>query len=90
MSEIDISTNSPLYFYWKSIGTLNENLNFDIRVLRLKGYIFLSIVGTLPRFETEARNNSEMAYLQSHAQGPQDLRLSWEHPRVNLIRLLHV
>ena len=46
MREIDISTNSPHYFYSKSIGTVNENLNFDIRVLRVKGYIFLSIVGT--------------------------------------------
>ena len=36
MREIDISTNSPHYFYWKSIGTVNENLNFDIRVLRVK------------------------------------------------------
>ena len=32
MSLIDISTNSPHYFYWKSIGTVNENLNFNIRV----------------------------------------------------------
>ena len=28
----DISTNSPYCFYWKIIGTVNENLNFDIRV----------------------------------------------------------
>ena len=32
MSLTDISTNSPHYFYWKSIGTVNGNLNFDIRV----------------------------------------------------------
>ena len=36
MREIDISTNSPHYFYSKSVGTVNENLNFDIRVLRVK------------------------------------------------------
>ena len=28
----DISKNSPNCFYWKIIGTVNENLNFDIRV----------------------------------------------------------
>ena len=33
---IDISTNSPHYFYWKSIGTVNENLNFYIRALMIK------------------------------------------------------
>ena len=27
MSLIDISTNSPHYFYWKCIGTVNENLS---------------------------------------------------------------
>ena len=32
MSVIDISRNSPHYFYRKSIGTVNENLNCDIRV----------------------------------------------------------
>ena len=31
MSLIDISTNSPYYFYWKSIGTVNENLNFSVQ-----------------------------------------------------------
>ena len=36
MSLIDISTNSPNYFYWKSIGMVNENLNFDIKVERVK------------------------------------------------------
>ena len=35
----DISTNSPHYFYWKGIRTVNENLNFDIRVWRIKGGI---------------------------------------------------
>ena len=30
-NKIDISTSSPHYFYWKCIGTVNENLNFDIR-----------------------------------------------------------
>ena len=29
---LDSSTNSPHYFYWKIIGTVNENLNFEIRV----------------------------------------------------------
>ena len=29
---IDISTNYPYYFYWKCIGTTNENLYFDTRV----------------------------------------------------------
>ena len=32
MNLIDISTNSPHYFYWKRIGITNENLNFDVRV----------------------------------------------------------
>ena len=35
MSLTDIWTNSPYYFYWKSIGTVNENLNFDFRVQRV-------------------------------------------------------
>ena len=36
MNLIDTSTNSPHYFYWKRIGTtVNENLNFDIRVWRV-------------------------------------------------------
>ena len=39
MSVIDISTNSPNYFYWKSIGTVNENLNYDILKVILKGGI---------------------------------------------------
>ena len=42
---IDISTNSPQYFYWKSIGTVNENLNFDIR-----GYGWLVVSGKLPTY----------------------------------------
>ena len=29
MNLIDILTNSPQYFFWKHIGTRNENLNFD-------------------------------------------------------------
>ena len=33
---IDESTNSPHYFCWKSIGTVYENPNFDIRVKRDK------------------------------------------------------
>ena len=36
MSLIDTSTNSPHYFYWKHIGTTNENNNFNIRVKRVK------------------------------------------------------
>ena len=32
MSLADISTNSSHYFYLKSIGVVNENLHFDIRV----------------------------------------------------------
>jgi len=32
MSPTDNSTNSPHHFYGKSIGTANENLNFDIKV----------------------------------------------------------
>ena len=36
MSLIDISTNAPDYLYWKSIGTTNENFNFDIRDYRVK------------------------------------------------------
>ena len=36
MSLIDILTNSPHYFYGKSIGTVNENFNFDIRDYRVK------------------------------------------------------
>ena len=34
MSLADISTNSPHYFYLKSIGVVNENLHFDIRGLK--------------------------------------------------------
>ena len=33
MSLIDISTISPHHFYRKSIGTISENLNFDIKQL---------------------------------------------------------
>ena len=40
MSLIDTSTNSPRYFYWKSIGTVNENLNFDLTAQRVKGWIW--------------------------------------------------
>ena len=36
MNLIDTSTTSPHYFYWKCIGITNENLNFDIRVYRVK------------------------------------------------------
>ena len=36
MNLIDTSKNSPNYFYWKRIGITNENLNFDIRVQRVK------------------------------------------------------
>ena len=36
MSLIDILTNSPHYFYRKSIETVNENFNFDIRDYRVK------------------------------------------------------
>ena len=35
-SPTDNSTNSPHYVYGKSIGTVNENLNFDVRVKGLK------------------------------------------------------
>ena len=38
---IDISANSPLYFCWKSIRTVNENLIFDIRVWVLKVKCYL-------------------------------------------------
>ena len=34
---IDISTNSPNYFYRKSIGTVNGNLNYDMLKVILKG-----------------------------------------------------
>ena len=33
---IDNLTNSLHYLYWKSLGTVNENPNFDIRVKRIK------------------------------------------------------
>ena len=36
MSLIDILTNSSHFFYRKSIGTVNENFNFDIRDYRVK------------------------------------------------------
>ena len=36
MNLIDTSTNSLHYFYWKQIGTTNENLNFDIGFKGLK------------------------------------------------------
>ena len=38
MNLIDILTTSPHDFYRKCIGATNENLNFDIRVYRVKGY----------------------------------------------------
>ena len=28
----DISTDSLHFFYWKSLGAINDNLNFDIRL----------------------------------------------------------
>ena len=31
-SNIDTSTNSPHYFYWKHAWITIENLNFDVRV----------------------------------------------------------
>ena len=36
MSLTDTSTNSPHCFYWKHIGTTNENNNFNIRVKSVK------------------------------------------------------
>ena len=36
MSLINILTNSPHYFYQKSIGKVNENFNFYIRDYRVK------------------------------------------------------
>ena len=38
MNLIDTSTNPPHYFYWKRIRITNENLNFDIRVLRVNAF----------------------------------------------------
>ena len=39
---------NPHYFYWKSIGTVNENLNFDIRVSRVKSSMY-SLILRRPR-----------------------------------------
>ena len=33
-------SKNPHRFYWKSIGTVNENLNFDIRVSRVKSSMY--------------------------------------------------
>ena len=41
-------SKSPHYFYWKSIGTVNENLNFDIRVSRVKSSMY-SLILRRPR-----------------------------------------
>ena len=38
MNLIDTSTNPPHYFYWKRIRITNENLNFDIRGLRVNAF----------------------------------------------------
>ena len=41
-------SKNPHYFYWKSIGTVNENLNFDIRVSRVKSSMY-SLILRRPR-----------------------------------------
>ena len=41
-SVTDISKNPPHYVCWKSIGTVNENPNFDIRVQRVKLFVVRS------------------------------------------------
>ena len=40
---VDTSTTSRYYFYRKRIGTANGNLNFDIRVSRVKSWNFRGI-----------------------------------------------
>ena len=52
MSLIDISANSSHYLYWKSIGTVNEDLNFDFRVQRVQGVVSLLVQINLGFWET--------------------------------------
>ena len=76
MNLIDTSTNSPHFFYWKLIGITNENLNFDVRVYRVKES--MSIMGLLDKknrftFFCQWCKGSKWHLLQAHS----DLRTSW-------------
>ena len=39
----DTSTNSPHYFYWKQMGTTNENLNFDVTAVKGLHVIIIAV-----------------------------------------------